>query len=80
MELFAEIKKMISDVFAIEETEVVPEAHLQDDLGADSLAVMRLAEAIGTHYGVEILTEDVLEVANVEELVELVAPKIGSRA
>ena len=72
MEIFAEVKKMIADVFAVEEIEVLPEAHLQDDLGGDSVAVMRLAEAIGEHYGIEILTEDLLEVENVGEVVDLV--------
>jgi len=47
MDLFDEIKKMIVNVLALESKAVVAEAHLQDDLGGDSLAVMNLAEAIG---------------------------------
>ena len=49
MEVFEEIKKMVVNLFAIDEAAVVAEAHLQDDLEGDSLTVMRLAEAIGTH-------------------------------
>ena len=78
MDVFAKVKKMIADLCALEEAEVLPDAHLQDDLGADSLAVMQLAEAIGKHYGIEILTEDLLELADVGELVELVESKISS--
>jgi acyl carrier protein len=78
MDFSAQVKKMIADVFALEETEVAPDAHLQDDLGADSVAVMRLAEAIGTHYEIEILTEDLLELENVGELVELVGSKVSA--
>jgi acyl carrier protein len=56
---------------------VVAEAHLQDDLEGDSLAVMRLAETIGTHYGIEIIAEDLLDIDNVGELVDLVESKIS---
>lgn len=77
MEVFEEIKKMIVNLFAIDEAAVVAEAHLQDDLEGDSLAVMRLAEAIGAHYGIEIIAEDLLDVDNLGELVELVESKIS---
>lgn len=75
MDIFSEIKKMIVNVFAIDEDAVVADAHLQDDLEGDSLAIMRLAESIGTHYGIEIIAEDLLDVGNVAEVVELVKSK-----
>ena len=78
MELFSEIKNMIVSVFALEEESVVSEAHLEDDLGGDSLAIMNLAEAIAKRYGIEIQSEDIIEVDNVGELVELVKLKISS--
>ena len=77
MEVFDEIKKMIVNLFAIDEAAVVAEAHLQDDLEGDSLAVMRLAETIGTHYGIEIIAEDLLDIDNLGELVDLVESKIS---
>ncbi len=77
MDLFSELKMMIVNTFAIDGDAVVADAHLQDDLGADSLAVVRLAEAIGTHYGIEILAEDLLDVANVGEIVALMKSKIS---
>jgi|GEM_PF-3170320 len=79
MELFFEIKNMIVSVFALEEESVVSEAHLEDDLGGDSLAIMNLAEAIAKRYGIEIQSEDIIEVDNVGELVELVKLKISSK-
>ena len=77
MEIFDEIKKMIVNLFAIDEAAVVAEAHLQEDLEGDSLAVMRLAETIGIHYGIEIIAEDLLDIDNVGELVDLVESKIS---
>jgi acyl carrier protein len=79
VELFSEIKNMIVSVFALEEESVVSEAHLEDDLGGDSLAIMNLAEAIAKRYGIEIQMEDIIEVDNVGELVELVKLKISSK-
>ena len=79
MELFSEIKNMIVSVFVLEEESVVSEAHLEDDLGGDSLAIMNLAEAIAKRYGIEIQSEDIIEVDNVGELVELVKLKISSK-
>ncbi len=79
MELFSEIKNMIVSVFALEEESVVSKAHLEDDLGGDSLAIMNLAEAIAKRYGIEIQSEDIIEVDNVGELVELVKLKISSK-
>ena len=77
MDLLSELKEMIVNTFAIDADAVVADAHLQDDLGGDSLAVVRLAEAIGTHYGIEILAEDLLDVANVSEVVALVKSRIS---
>jgi acyl carrier protein len=79
METFNEIKKMIVNLFAVDEETVVADAHLEDDLQGDSLAVMRLAEAIATHYGIEVIAEDLLDVDNVGELVDVVESKISSR-
>ena len=80
MELDAEIKEMIVREFALDEKEVVSEAHLQYDLGGDSLALLNLAEAIGTRYGIEIQGDDLVDVANVGELVKLVGSKISSKS
>ena len=77
MEIYDEIRKMIVKLFAIDEQEILTEAHLQDDLGGDSVAVMRLAEAIGTHYGSEIIAEDILDIENVGQLVNLVKSKVS---
>lgn len=79
MELYAEIKEIIVRELAVDKEVVVSEAHLQDDLGADSLALLNLAEAIETRYGIEIQGDDIVDLANVGELVKLVESKISSK-
>jgi acyl carrier protein len=80
MELYAEIKEIIVRELALDKEEVVSEAHLQDDLGADSLALLNLAEAIETRYGIEIQGDDLVDLANLGELVKLVESKISSKS
>jgi acyl carrier protein len=79
MDLFSEIKNMIVDVFALDEDVVVADAHLQDDLGGDSLAIINLSEAIAKKYSIDIQGEDLIELDNVGQLIALVKSKISSK-
>ena len=79
MEIFSEIKDIIAKELALDEEAVVPEAHLQDDLGADSLALLNLTEHIGKRYGIVITGDDLVEINDVNELVELIASRISSK-
>ncbi len=80
MTRYSEIRQMIAKVLALDEAEVVSEAHLQDDLGADSLALLNLAEAFEKRYAIEIPSDDLVDIANVGELVKLVEAKISARS
>jgi acyl carrier protein len=77
MELFSEIKQMIVKLFAVDDDEVTEDAHLQADLGADSLALMNLATAINKKYSIELLIDDLVELESTGELISLVESKIG---
>jgi acyl carrier protein len=79
MDVYSETKELIARVCALDEEEVVSEAHLQDDLGADSLALVNLAEAVGKRYGIEIQSDDLVDIENVGELVRLVESRISSK-
>ncbi len=80
MNLFDEIKEIILKELALDEAAVVSEAHLQDDLGADSLALLNLTEIIGKRYGIEIMGDDLVEIENVGELLILVESKISTKS
>ena len=76
MDLFSEIREMIVKLLAINNEEVTINAHIQVDLGADSLALMNLAMAINKKYGLELLLDDFVELENVGELISLVESRI----
>jgi len=80
MTLYDEIKEIITTQLALDRDAVVPEAHLQDDLGADSLGLLNLAEAIDARYGIELQGDDLVDIANVGELVKLVESKIALKS
>jgi acyl carrier protein len=80
MELFDAIKKIIVSELALDEEAVVPEAHLQDDLGGDSLMLMSVAEAIAEEYKIELQSDELVDTADVGELVKLVESKIASKS
>ncbi len=78
MELFSEVKEMIVKLFAIDDEEVTADAHLQADLGADSLALMNLAMAISKKYSIELLIDDLVDLEDIGELISLVESKINA--
>jgi len=80
MILYEEIKKIITTELALDKEVVVPEAHLQDDLGADSLGLLNLAEAINARYGIGLQGDDLVDIANVGEFVKLVESKIALKS
>ena len=78
MELFSEIKEIIAKLLSIESEAVTQNAHLQFDLGADSLALVNLSIAISEKYGIELLSEDIVELENIGQLLSLVETRILS--
>lgn len=79
MDIFSEIKEIIVKEFAVDDEAVIAEAHLQDDLGADSLALLNLTEIIGKRYDIEITGDDLVEINSVSELVALIGSRIASK-
>ena len=78
MELFSEIKTMIGKKLGIDAEAVTKDAHLQFDLGADSLAILNLSVEISEKYGIELLVEDIVELENIGKLISLVESRINT--
>jgi acyl carrier protein len=76
MDIFSEIKKMLVTQLSIDKKLVTAEAHLMDDLGAESLSLVELAENIGSRFDIEIQLDDIVDAESVGELVKFVESKI----
>ena len=68
----SKVVKAISDHLGIDESKVVPTAHLIDDLGADEFDIIELAVAIQKATGVTISEEDEANVQTVGDFIKLV--------
>ena len=78
MDTFSEIKTIIAKLLAIDGDGITEEAHLQFDLGTDSLALVNLVIAINEKYGIELLDEDIIELENIGQLISMVDSRIGT--
>jgi acyl carrier protein len=56
--ILSKLRPMIADSLAIDETQVLPDSRLIDDLGADSLDFVDLVFAIEKEFGVKVREAD----------------------
>ena len=66
------VEKIIADHLDIDISKVTDDAHLIDDLGADSLHVVELVMAFETEYNFEIPDEDAEELVTVKAIKQYV--------
>ncbi len=72
MDTLEKLQKIIVQELSIDKESITPEAHLQEDLGADSFALVSLAEIIGTQFGIELQIDDLVEMECVGDLVKFI--------
>ncbi len=76
MSLFDEMKRMIAKELTVHAKEVVPEANFQNDLGADSLCLLSLIEAVEDRYDIHMNEDELETVDSVASFVSLVESKV----
>ncbi len=70
--MIEKIKKIVAENLDINSEEIDVNASILDDLGADSIAVMEIVMELETEFGVEVPTEDVLELKTVQDIVNYI--------
>jgi acyl carrier protein len=75
--LFAQLRTLTVDVLELPVDQVVPDAHFADDLGADSLDLVELVEAIEAEFGVRIDDTELADITTVGEAYEVVSGKLA---
>ena len=76
MNTFERVKKVLIDQLDVSDDEVTPEAHLVDDLGADSLDVVEIIMGLEEEFDVEIPDEDAEKsISTVQSIVDYIEQK-----
>lgn len=70
------IKAIIAEILELEEDTINNEASIIDDLGADSIAVMEIVMELEEEFGVEVPTDDILELKTLNDIVSYVEKKL----
>lgn len=68
-EILNQVKEIIVEYLGVEEEQVVPEATLMDNLGADSLDLVELSMNLEEKFGVTIDDEDIGNLKTVGDVV-----------
>jgi len=76
MDLFEEIKQVVSEQLGVKPDEVKPAASFRDDLGADSLDAVELIMALEEKFGIEIPDSDAEAMLTVNDAIEYIENKI----
>ena len=71
-EHFERVRDIMVKTFGLEEEQVIPGAHLVDDLALDSLDWAELVVMLERETGREISDEDVKAIRTVEDILDLV--------
>jgi acyl carrier protein len=74
------VSSIVGEQLGVEEADLVPEASLLDDLGADSLDVVELVMALEEEFGIEVPDDDVENIRTIQDIVLYVEGKAEARA
>ncbi len=75
--LFVRLRDLTVDVLELPVEQVVPGAHFADDLGADSLDLVELVEAIEADFAIRIGDDELADISTVGEAYEVVSGKLA---
>ena len=66
------IKEMVAENLGVDAATITEESSFKDDLGADSLDLFELVMALEEEFGIEILTEDLEQIATVGDVIKYI--------
>ena len=72
MAVFDQVRKIIVNELAVEEDDVVPEAHLVDDLDADSMNLLVIFTEVEKLFKVTIDDKTALGIRTVDDLLKII--------
>ncbi|AFY67444.1 acyl carrier protein [Geitlerinema sp. PCC 7407] len=79
-DIFSRVQKIVADQLSVEASEVKPESHFANDLGADSLDTVELVMALEEEFDIEIPDEAAEGIATVQAAVDYISEKSAASA
>ena len=80
-EIYAQVRKLVAEELGVDEAEVTPQTSFQEDLGADSLALVELVMAFEDKFEIEnIPDEDAEKIRTVRDAVDYIAARKAAAA
>jgi acyl carrier protein len=76
-ELFARLRKLISAQLGVDEVEITPTSHLQDDLNADPLSIADLIVRLEEEFNLKIPKEQISQFSTVEDILNFISDQTG---
>ena len=76
MSVEKKIKQTIAEQLGLSEDEIINEASLIDDMGADSLDIVELVMAMEEEFEMEIPDEDAEKIVTVKDIIDYVKQRI----
>ncbi|MFP4476374.1 MAG: acyl carrier protein [Desulfatibacillaceae bacterium] len=76
MSVEEKVKKVVAEKLNVDQSEVLPESVLVDDLGADSLDLVELVMAMEETFDIEISDDDAERIRTVEDAINYIKANI----
>jgi acyl carrier protein len=77
-DIFIKVRKILMEVFELEENLIIPSAHLYRDLGLDSFDAIDLAVKFGADIGIKLKEEDLRPIRTVSDVVDTAYNKLNA--
>ncbi len=79
-DIVARVKQIITEKLGVDESEITPEAHFANDLGADSLDTVELIMEFEKEFGISIPDEQAETITTVGEAIKYIEEKLAQKA
>lgn len=67
-----QVKEIIGEILDMEPADIPDDAHILDDLGADSIAVMEIVMELESEFDFEVETEQIPSMTSVNDIVAFI--------